>query len=1087
MHSKLVQYFKECYQSDNREQGFWDIFAKNVEFLRLSDSFESSELYQGNGISVDAEYGANLGVAIETYRREKTFVYCCNFLVGKMSLSSGLGGRARRICAPLVLFDAMLDVTASNYRIVLDLSSARLNTNLFSRLVDDRDAVHHLDAALDIEKLSSPSWMTDWLNEHCDDVLVTLLDEGEAQADKLKSLQSKASSKDFILVAGGAMLLSKNALSSRGIIDELETLSQSKSLSAPLAQLLLNQQSVKHSAKASCLDHIPGILSDAQSRGLKNAAEKTLSLIIGPPGTGKSYTIACMVLERFMQGESVLVVSENEFAIDVVQEKLVESLGLSSNAIVRAGSRDYHKHLKQTIGDLTKGIGLDEPGESLWQQLLQIKGEIRRHERIFTSISRSAVSDGIFLDRYLQRGKSGNLFDRFKIWYQRARFRKYGLLYDLLENIKQGHRKREEILSKHINNVYLQSIHEVLSHHRRELIRLNNALRARTSSRQEAIFAEVDYSILLKALPVWLCSFSSLHRALPLKESLFDLVIIDEATQCDIASCLPALYRAKRVVVVGDPKQLRHISFLPTKRQSVIQQKLGLGTAEGIDLNYRDKSMIDFADDAILSQSDVVMLDEHYRSLPEIIDFSNRMFYGSNLRIMTEKPVLHSSPPVEIIQVAGAKRVGGINLEEASAVINRLKRLVEEQLRVPDEYKSSIGVLSFFRDQAEKLQSLIFDAFDLTVITQHKLRAGTPYSFQGEERDIMLISCTVDGETAGGTYLYLNRPDVFNVSVTRARHLQLVFFSADIADLPANNLLRLFLESINSTTAPKAADMLDRDHNVEDLSNLLHEQGMKVVRNYPIAGIPMDLVVMYGAHSIAIDLVGFPGEHHDVLHLDRYKIFERAGLHIFPISYSCWVYERNTLIEKIKNCFHSLGSRKTGRLSLQQISSHWTKLLAINPELSKAVCALEFDLVESNLKSGIDQLEQVVDRYQKLVWVLNQKLDSNELTYSRYVTVAEDVFLGVIDNLKAIVLIHKSVAVEEPGTELFDKKIEIKKDQKDSIEQRLLVNVSAIASLEKVALKWSKLNTSGDSSSEGFADSLKELDRLADNVEQYKA
>jgi len=80
-------------------------------------------------------------------------------------------------------------------------------------------------------------------------------------------------------------------------------------------------------------------------------------------------------------------------------------------------------------------------------------------------------------------------------------------------------------------------------------------------------------------------------------------------------------------------------------------------------------------------------------------------------------------------------------------------------------------VLSFFRDQSEKLQKMIFDKFDLDTITKHKLRAGTPYAFQGEERDIMLISSGVDKDSVGGTYLYLNRPDVFNVALTRARDL----------------------------------------------------------------------------------------------------------------------------------------------------------------------------------------------------------------------------------------------------------------------------------------------------------------------------
>jgi len=1085
MHSTLVDYFKECYQSDNREQGFWDIFSKDFEFLRLSNSLERAALYEGNAITLDSHYATNLAASIETYRREKTFLYGCHFLIGKMSLSQGLGGRARRICAPLLLFDATLTKTGSNYTVGLDLSSARLNTTLFYRLVEDRDATHRLDVALSIEKISTTNWLEEWLNEHCNDVSVSRIKQNDANTDSLKSLQRKASTTNFALVDGGALLLSKNPLSSRGVIDELVTISQDTSISAPLEQLLLNKQNTIAQSKPSCLDQVPGILSTAQSAALKNAAEKTLSLIIGPPGTGKSYTIACIVLERFMQGESVLVVSENEFAVDVVQEKLVESLGLSSNAIIRAGSRDYLKHLKQTITDLIKGIGLEKPSDSLLRQLMQIKSEIHKDEKLFNSLYRSAASDGIILDRYIHQGKTASLLGRFRVWRQRSRFGKYGLLYDRLEKIKQDHRKREETLSRHINNVYLESIHRVLRDHRPELVRFNRALRARTSSRQEAVFSAINHSILLQALPVWLCSFSSLHKALPLKKELFDLVIIDEATQCNIASCIPALYRAKKAVVVGDPKQLRHISFLSATKQNVIQQKLGLGSTQSIDLNYRDKSMIDYANEAISSQHDLVMLDEHYRSLPEIIDFSNRMFYDGNLRIMTEKPVLNKNPPVEVINVANAKRVKGINIEEALAIIERLKCLVKEQQNIPEEYRSSIGVLTFFRDQAEKLQDLIFDTFDLAVITQHKLRAGTPYSFQGEERDMMLLSCAVDRNSAGGTYLYLNRPDVFNVSVTRARHLQLVFFSAEIADLPKNNLLRLFLESISRSTAPPATDILARDKNIEELTNQLRAQGMTIARNYPIAGIPMDLVAMLGTDSIAIDLVGFPGERRDILHLDRYKMFERAGLPIFPISYTGWSFARDAILNKIKNCFKALSQKSTGAPSLYQQSSHWTKLLTLNPGLSKTVSELELDLVDIKYQLGTDQLEKIIDRYYKLIWVLNQKLNPSELTYTRYASAAEDVFLGAIDNLRSLVLIHKSGSPWETNTELADKQVKLHNEQNDSIEQLLQANQSAIITLEEVAFKWSKLAISDNTSNKVFEDSLNELNHLAASVDQY--
>ena len=80
------------------------------------------------------------------------------------------------------------------------------------------------------------------------------------------------------------------------------------------------------------------------------------------------------------------------------------------------------------------------------------------------------------------------------------------------------------------------------------------------------ILEDVDHRSVLKVFPVWLANLSDLNSILPLEENLFDLVLIDEATQCDIASVLPAIFRAKQTVIIGDPNQLRHYSFVSRKR-----------------------------------------------------------------------------------------------------------------------------------------------------------------------------------------------------------------------------------------------------------------------------------------------------------------------------------------------------------------------------------------------------------------------------------------------------------------------------------------------------------------------------------------
>ena len=143
---------------------------------------------------------------------------------------------------------------------------------------------------------------------------------------------------------------------------------------------------------------------------------------------------------------------------------------------------------------------------------------------------------------------------------------------------------------------------------------------------------------------------------LPLDREMFDLVIVDEASQCDVASALPLLYRGKRAIVCGDPKQLRHLSFLREDRQAALASQHGLSASQRSQWNYRTHSLLDVVNGALPSQDDVVLLDEHYRSLPQIIEFSNRRFYGQALRVMTRRPDTLGLRSVEMRKVNG-KRV----------------------------------------------------------------------------------------------------------------------------------------------------------------------------------------------------------------------------------------------------------------------------------------------------------------------------------------------------------------------------------------------------------------------------------------------
>lgn len=1082
---RLVEYFNACYQADNREQNLWDVFSKNNEYQEFFPQQDGIQ-YDEDGDCVVGQHfrPQDLVKAIETYRREKTYLYGHHFLIGKLKSKTEFSKTARVICAPLVIFDSALkpeDGMGVSYKVVVDVDSARLNTNLITELFDSPDLVRGFEKALNENPFVDVSSLMDMIQRYYQGNAVFNAVADQVAEESLKGLKRKASATDFKIVEGGVALLSKRSTASRGKIDELNLISESPNISAPLAEIFQQPKLSKWPAIPCQLDNIPGVLSKAQAQSLENAAQQTLSLMIGPPGTGKSYTIACLVLERFLQGESVLVVSENETAVDVVQHKLVSSLGLSSDAVIRAGVKDYHKYLKQYIGDLLNGIGTKSSGPSLRSKLRLAKRELSTLEKRFLKASRHAVADGVYLDDILN-GRRKGLFSRLKLWRNNRRLFRYQHLHNLIADVKKAQINRENLLAEQINHIHLKSLEKTLTQHRKQLVSFNSALRARTSKRQEDLFNQIDYSVLLKAMPIWLCSLQSLHKALPLKRELFDLVIIDEATQCDLASAIPAFYRAKRAVVVGDPKQLSYISFLSGERQKQLQKKLKIDASD-VDLDYRNCSVIDYANKAISSQNQVTMLDEHYRSSPEIIHFSNEAFYNGSLRIMTQKPVAKDQTSLEIKRVESGVRKRGVNQPEVDAIVFELKDLIDRQATIPKEFKLTIGILSFFRDQAEAIQKQVFKEFEFETLEVHQVRVATPYGFQGEERDIMLISCGVGSDESAASYRYLNRADVFNVAVTRARDLQKLFLSPLVEQLPKSSLLKRYIESATSYRGLQSSHALARDKNIEQVEATLSAEGMTCIRQYYIAGVAMDLVVQYDDHTLAIDLIGFPGEHEDVLHLEHYKIFERAGLTIFPLCYSSWVCSQEAVVEKLKDCFRSFAATDIDKLSIQHLSKHWTKLLSSNPALARDVKALEFELAAIHSRQGLEQLGQLIDAYLRIIWVLNQKLSPSELTYSRYLSASEQVLVGAVHKLEQIITLTKSLPSQSEGKSLSEEMIQLVQQQGQKISECHNAIELAYSSLVGLSVQWSQVDTG--EFEESFDSSLTELNRLAAKVEEY--
>jgi superfamily I DNA and/or RNA helicase len=383
---------------------------------------------------------------------------------------------------------------------------------------------------------------------------------------------------------------------------------------------------------------------------------------------------------------------------------------------------------------------------------------------------------------------------------------------------------------------------------------------------------------------------------LPLQKELFDVIIIDEATQCDIASCLPSLQRAKKAVIAGDPNQLRHISFLSKAKQSEFLAKYDM--AETMEYDYRNTSVLDLFSEKIASQQSVVFLNEHYRSLPEIISFSNKEFYDRRLKVMTEKPINYGHHPVVFNFCKDGKREeAGYNKSETEWIIKTIKEIVESDIMGTP----SIGVLSPFRKQVDYISSEIMKHFPLQTIDKHNILVGTAHSFQGEERDIMFISLSLDTDSHSAAYRFMEIPNVFNVAITRAKSKQYIVHSIRKESLKSGSLLHKFFDFYSAGINNHCIDSNENyDHFAAAIIDRLSNMNLKVLSAVPIAGHTMDLVVTNGDKALGIDLIGFPGDFADAYPIERYKMFNRAGLKVIPITYSAWCESPEACIEHIQ-------------------------------------------------------------------------------------------------------------------------------------------------------------------------------------------
>jgi hypothetical protein len=393
------------------------------------------------------------------------------------------------------------------------------------------------------------------------------------------------------------------------------------------------------------------------------------------------------------------------------------------------------------------------------------------------------------------------------------------------------------------------------------------ALRAGRNRRREML-AALDGPSLVRALPLWVGTVTDVEDLLPPVPGLFDLVIIDEASHTDQVRAAPVLARARRALVVGDPRQLRFVSFVADVDVAQTLAEHGL--------DYRVDVRRVSAYDLAARAAPVTTLDVHFRCAPHLIGFSAQRFYGGGLALATRHPRTETTDVIDVVRIPGARSEGGVNADEVDAAIEAVRGLAAAG-------RTDIGVVTPFRAQADALEAALVAAFPVAEIERIGLRVGTVHAFQGSEADVVVCSLAIVDGDASARVRFLGDGTLFNVMVTRARHGMVVLTSAT----NPTGLVRDYLEYGERGLAAVVDGEGGDDPWAAALAKALADAGRTVRRRYRSGRWSVDLCVTDGPGE-ALGVVC--GVHPDgpAAHVARREELTRAGWRIVEAFPSRW-------------------------------------------------------------------------------------------------------------------------------------------------------------------------------------------------------
>ncbi|WP_346679635.1 AAA domain-containing protein [uncultured Brachyspira sp.] len=687
-------------------------------------------------------------------------------------------------------------------------------------------------------------------------------------------------------------------------------------------------------------------INQSQYQAVKNAMENQISVIEGPPGTGKTQTILNIIANLIYNGKSVAVVSNNNSATANVFEKLKQ---FDFDYICATlGRKENKENFIQNQNGLYPNFEYNE-NDKLEANPNKNKELIEQLEEFFNLQNNIAINKNILselkieIEHFIKQENISNLpkirnikslnsqkimnikirleeLKRVGIFLKLKLILLYGIgdfrfykksineiinVYDkiyytlkekeLNEAIEKDS-KRFELLSK--NNII-----ETLKNNSISILRtyLKNKYK---NKKERKIFTLEDLNKksekFILEYPVIFSTTYSIGKCLN-KDFKFDYLIIDEASQVDLITGALALYNAKNAVIVGDRKQLPNV--IPTDSLSKIEE---LSKKYNIASNY-DYVKQSFLTSIIESLNYVnkVLLKEHYRCHPKIINFCNKKFYNNELVILTEDKGEEDVMKV-YITVKGSHARGHYNQRQIDIIDKEIMPELKQKLSVDE-----IGIVSPYNEQKIRLQD---------AINNENIQIDTVHKYQGREKDAIIIT-TVNNKISE----FIDDPKMLNVAITRSKRFLRLVVSRDICEKDGNiNDLVKYIKYNNfeviESNVKSIFDLLYKENRLARLQYLKNKKRISLFDSENIAYNEIENILKNNYNNLGI-ITHIPLfrilENKNLLNKDELKYASHEWTHIDFVIYNKMDKKPSLAIEVDGYAFHKKSTAQSQRDELK--------------------------------------------------------------------------------------------------------------------------------------------------------------------------